>query len=81
MPLRTAELADGPPVLHRSTGLGRQLLKEPRRNLVPTAEGVSFTTSTKEELAYPVRSGFEDRTIRFPSQTPSGLIFAEFAKK
>ena len=29
-------------------------------------EGVSFTSSTKEMLAYPLRSRFEDATIRIP---------------
>src|SRR5262249_6261404 len=28
--------------------------------------GVSFTTSIKEELAYPTRAAFEDRTIKVP---------------
>jgi phage FluMu gp28-like protein len=34
--------------------------------LTRCVEGVSFTTSTKEELAYPVRVAFEERTIKVP---------------
>ncbi len=29
-------------------------------------EGVTFTASVKEELAYPLRARFEDQTIRIP---------------
>lgn len=29
-------------------------------------EGVTFTTSTKEQMAYPVRSAMEDRVLRIP---------------
>jgi phage FluMu gp28-like protein len=29
-------------------------------------EGINFTTSSKEELAYPVRVAFEERTIKVP---------------
>jgi phage FluMu gp28-like protein len=49
------------------SGLGRQFAERAIRKFgVYKVEGISFTTSTKEELAYPVRVAFEDRTIKVP---------------
>jgi phage FluMu gp28-like protein len=49
------------------SGLGRQFAERAAKTFgAYKVEGISFTTSTKEELAYPVRVAFEDRTIRVP---------------
>src|SRR5262245_14353608 len=49
------------------SGLGRQFAERATRKFgAYRVEGISFTQATKEELAYPVRSSFEDRTIKVP---------------
>jgi phage FluMu gp28-like protein len=49
------------------SGLGRQFAERATKTFgAYKVEGISFTTSTKEELAYPVRVAFEDRTIKVP---------------
>jgi len=50
------------------TGLGRQFAERAvQRFGCYRVEGVNFTGAVKEELAYPVRSAFEDRTVRIPN--------------
>ncbi|HJY52451.1 MAG TPA: terminase family protein [Candidatus Udaeobacter sp.] len=49
------------------SGLGRQFAERAAKTFGGyKVEGVSFTTSIKEELAYPTRAAFEDRTIKVP---------------
>jgi phage FluMu gp28-like protein len=49
------------------SGLGRQFAERAAKKFGGyKVEGISFTTSTKEELAYPVRVAFEERTIKVP---------------
>jgi phage FluMu gp28-like protein len=49
------------------SGLGRQFAERAAKKFgAYRVEGISFTTSTKEELAYPVRVAFEERTIKVP---------------
>jgi phage FluMu gp28-like protein len=49
------------------SGLGRQFAERATKKFgAYRVEGISFTTSTKEELAYPVRVAFEERTIKVP---------------
>ena len=49
------------------SGLGRQFAERATKKFgAYKVEGINFTTSTKEELAYPVRVAFEDRTIKVP---------------
>ena len=49
------------------SGLGRQFAERATKTFgAYKVEGISFTTSTKEELAYPVRVAFEDRTLKVP---------------
>lgn len=48
-----------------ATGLGMQFAERAARRFGKgRAEGVTFTAPVKEELAYPVRSGFEDHAYR-----------------
>ncbi len=50
------------------TGIGRQLAEEAIRRYGPyRVEGLSFTASLKESLAYPVRVAFESKNLRIPS--------------
>lgn len=50
-----------------STGLGMQFAERAAQRFGEyRVEGVRFTGTVKEELAYPVRSAFEDRAIRIP---------------
>jgi phage FluMu gp28-like protein len=53
------------------TGIGRQFAERAQKRFgTYKVEGLHFTGPVKEELAYPVRAAFEDRTIRIPdSQT------------
>lgn len=49
------------------TGLGMQFAERAGQRFGSyRAEGVAFTAGMKEELAYPVRTAFEDRAIRIP---------------
>jgi Mu-like prophage FluMu protein gp28 len=49
------------------SGSGRQFAERAAKKFgAYRVEGISFTTSTKEELAYPVRVAFEERTIMVP---------------
>jgi phage FluMu gp28-like protein len=49
------------------SGLGRQFAERAAAKFGPyKVEGIDFTQSNKEMLAYPVRVGFEDRTIKIP---------------
>lgn len=50
-----------------NSGLGRQLVERAQKRFgTYKVEPVNFTASVKEELAYPLRAGFEDRTVRIP---------------
>ncbi len=51
------------------TGLGRQFSERAQKKFgTYKVEAVSFTGPVKEELAYPLRSAFEDRTLRIPNR-------------
>lgn len=51
-----------------STGIGRQFSERAQKRFGEyRVEAVNFTGPVKEELAYPLRVAFEDRTIRIPS--------------
>lgn len=49
-----------------STGLGMQFAERAGQRFGNKVEGVNFTGAVKEDLAYPVRSAFEDGAIRIP---------------
>ncbi len=50
------------------TGLGRQFAERATQRFgAGKVEGVNFSGPVKEELAYPVRAAFEDRSLRIPS--------------
>lgn len=49
-----------------STGLGMQFAERAGQKFGRKIEGVNFTPAVKEDLAYPVRSAFEDGGIRIP---------------
>lgn len=49
------------------TGIGRQFAERAQQRFGKyRVEGVTFTAPVKEELAFPVRAAFEDRTVRVP---------------
>lgn len=49
------------------TGLGRQFVERAQVKFGRyKVEGITFTPAMKEELAYPLRAAFEDRTTRMP---------------
>ena len=59
------------PTLRRAcidnSGLGRQLVEDAQKRFgTYKVEPVTFTLATKESLAYLLRTGFEDRTVRIP---------------
>jgi phage FluMu gp28-like protein len=50
-----------------NSGIGRQLVERAQQRFGPyKVEPVSFTLAVKEELAFPLRLAFEDRTARIP---------------
>lgn len=50
------------------TGIGRQFAERGQERFgTYRVEGVTFTPAAKEELAYPVRAAFEDRSLRIPN--------------
>lgn len=51
------------------TGIGRQFAERAQKRFgTYRVEGLHFTGPVKEELAYPVRAAFEDRSIRIPDR-------------
>lgn len=49
------------------TGIGRQFAERAQKRFgTYKVEGLHFTGPVKEELAYPVRAAFEDKSIRIP---------------
>ena len=49
------------------TGIGRQFTERAQKRFgTYKVEGIHFTGPVKEELAYPVRAAFEDKTVRIP---------------
>jgi phage FluMu gp28-like protein len=50
------------------TGMGRQFTERAQKRFgTYKVEGITFTGPVKEELAYPVRAAFEDKTVRVPN--------------
>lgn len=50
------------------SGIGRQFAERAEQRFgTYKVEGINFTGPVKEELAYPLRAAFEDKTIRVPS--------------
>jgi len=50
-----------------ASGLGRQFAERAEQKFgTYKVEGVTFTGPVKEELAYPLRAAFEDKTLRVP---------------
>lgn len=61
------------PMLRRAcmdnTGLGRQFVERAQQRFgTYKVEAVNFTGAVKEELAYPLRAAFEDRSVRIPDE-------------
>lgn len=51
-----------------NTGIGRMLVERAQKRFGEyKVEPVTFTAPVKEELAYPLRSAFEDHAVRIPS--------------
>jgi phage FluMu gp28-like protein len=51
------------------TGIGRQFSERAQQRFgTYKVEPVTFTGPVKEELAYPLRASFEDRTVRIPNR-------------
>ena len=51
------------------TGIGRQFAERASERFGKyKVEGIHFTGPVKEELAYPVRAAFEDRSVRIPDR-------------
>lgn len=52
-----------------STGIGRQFSERAQQRFgTYKVEAVNFTGQVKEDLAYPLRASFEDRTLRIPNR-------------
>jgi phage FluMu gp28-like protein len=51
-----------------ASGIGRQFAERAEQRFgTYKIEGITFTAQVKEELAYPLRAAFEDKTIRIPN--------------
>jgi phage FluMu gp28-like protein len=48
------------------TGIGNQFAEEAGTAYKYKVEGVTFTAERKEEMAYPLKAAFEDKTLRIP---------------
>lgn len=60
-----------------ASGLGRQFAERARKRFgTYRVEEVKFTAPVKEELAYPLKAAFEDRTLRIP-RDDSGVLVAD----
>jgi phage FluMu gp28-like protein len=54
-----------------NTGIGRQFVERAAAKFgAYKVEGINFTGPVKEQLAYPLRSAFEDKIIRVPDERP-----------
>jgi phage FluMu gp28-like protein len=52
-----------------NTGLGKQFTERAQERYgTYKVEAVTFTSGAKEEMAYPVRAAFEDRSLRVPNR-------------
>ena len=51
-----------------ATGLGNQMAEEAVQRWGYRAEGVTFTSQVKQDLAGPMRMAHEDRKIRYPRE-------------
>ncbi|HVI81458.1 MAG TPA: terminase family protein [Chthoniobacterales bacterium] len=50
-----------------NSGIGRQLVERAQKRFgAYKVEAITFTAAVKEELVYPLRAAFEDRTARIP---------------
>ena len=50
------------------TGIGRQFAERAQQRFgTYKVEAVNFTAEVKEELAYPLRAAFEDKSVRIPN--------------
>jgi len=50
------------------TGIGRQFFERAQKRFgTYKVEGLAFTPAVKEELAYPLRAAFEDKSVRIPN--------------
>lgn len=53
-----------------NTGIGRQFVERAQKRFgTHRVEAVNFTGAVKEELAYPLKAAFEDKTTRIPDDT------------
>jgi len=59
-----------------ASGIGAQLAENAHRRFGSKVEEIKFTAPVKEELAYPLRTVFEDAAIRIPPD-PKGKIAAD----
>ena len=57
------------------TGIGRQFAERGTERYGHRCEGVTFTQQSKEEMAYSIKAGLEDKTFRVP---PDKKIEADF---
>ena len=64
-----------------NTGLGMQMAENAKRRFGWKVEEITFTNTVKEELAYPVRSAFEDRTVRVPNEAKVRSDFRAIKKE
>ena len=64
-----------------NSGIGRQFAERAQDRFGSyRVEPITFTMAMKEELAYPLRAGFEDRTVRIPASRDIRADFRSIKK-
>lgn len=58
-----------------NSGIGRQFAERGTEKFGHRCEGITFTPAVKEELAYPIKAGLEDKTFKVP---PGKKVEADF---
>ncbi len=64
-----------------ATGIGRQFAERGTEKFGHRCEGVTFTPAVKEELAYPLKAGLEDRTFKVPLDKKIEAAFRSIRKE
>ena len=63
------------------TGIGRQFAERAEKKYGSRAEGVTFTATVKETLAYPLKAALEDRTFKLPDDPKALAAFRSIRKE
>lgn len=63
------------------SGIGRQFAERAVKRFGSRVEGINFTGSVKESLAYPLKAALEDRTLKIPDDAKLIAAFRSIRKE